>query len=38
MKKMFEKDKDYVYTSGADIADSIGLIVICALVCLVVFL
>ena len=35
---MFEKDKDFEYTAGMDFADSVGLIVIMALVCLVIFI
>ena len=35
---MKDKDKEFEYTSGMDVADSIGLIVVCALICLVFFI
>jgi hypothetical protein len=36
--KMLEPSKDHIYTSGMDVADSIALILIMALVCFVIFI
>jgi hypothetical protein len=32
------ESKDFEYTAGMDLADSIGLIVVCALLCVVFFI
>ena len=36
--KMLEPSKDHVYTTGMDVADSVALILIMALVCVVIFI
>jgi hypothetical protein len=38
MNKQPKEEKDFEYTAGMDLADSIGLIVVCALLCIVFFI
>jgi hypothetical protein len=35
---MNEKDKEFEYTAGMDIADTVVFMLVCALICIVVFI